>query len=290
MQDLVSIIIPCYNQGHFLEDALQSIDQSAIEFPVQVIIINDGSTDEMTIQKISELALDSRYIVISQENMGLSAARNTGIARAGGSYILPLDADNKILPAYINKAVPLLASGQYDIVYGSPIFFGENKKIRKYRSIPFDGYTLLERNYIDACAVFKKDVWVKNGGYDTGMPIKTHEDWEFWINAYSNGFRFCFLDEPLFFYRISSHSMVDAFSKEKFAVIHKYIFKKHPAIFLYHFMKLSYIKRKYDTDIKRWLLSPFIFLLYRLKIIKNPEQKAIERLEQYDPLSKPPQP
>ena len=281
MVNLVSIIIPCYNQGHYIEEALDSIDKSSLKYPIEIIIVNDGSTNEQTIKKLAELAKNEHILLINQKNMGLAIARNVGITHAKGNYILPLDADNKITSEYINKAVAKLLEGCCDIVYGEPIFFGEDIKRRKYKSQNFNIYDLLERNYIDACAIFTKDVWIKNKGYDNYMPIKGYEDWEFWINAYSNGFSFFFLKQPLFYYRITENSMVDSYSKEKFMQVHHYLIQKHTLLFLQFFIKLSYIKRKYDTDIQRWYISPFIFLFYLLKIIKKPDQKAAVKFSHY---------
>jgi len=288
MNNLVSIIIPCYNQGHFIQDALDSIDENKIVYKVEIIIVNDGSNDEETINKLDALSLSDKYIVINQKNMGLATARNIGIARAKGGYILPLDDDNKLTSEYINKGVALLISGKANIVYGKPIFFGDKTKKRKYQPQDFNIYDLLEGNYIDACAIYSKEVWIKNGGYDSQMPFQGYEDWEFWINAFSNGFKFHFLNKKLFYYRIVFNSMIDGFPKQKFVQIHNYIMNKHPDIFLYHLVKLTYIKRKYDRDIKRWLIAPFIFVFYQLGIIKSPDQKAKEKFFLYDPLSTKP--
>ncbi len=285
MNNLVSIIIPCFNQGHFIQEALDSIDENAINFPVEIIIVNDGSTDSNTNEILDALSLEKKCIVVKQENMGLSNARNTGIALAKGSYILPLDADNRITSEYINKGLPLLIAGRCDIVYGKPYFFGDVSKIRKFKSKPFNIYHLLEQNFIDACAIYKKEVWIKNKGYDCNTLIKAFEDWEFWINAWSNDFKFHFVNEKLFYYRMTDNSMMSVFPKEKLSSVHQYLFEKHSAVFLYHFIKLSYIKRKYDIDIIRLLISPFIFLLYILGILKRPVQKANSKFSHYKPSS-----
>lgn len=279
----VSVIIPCYNQGHFIQEALDSIIQSEILYPVEIIIVNDGSTDTLTIAKFEELSAKG-YHVIHQHNQGLAAARNTGIAHAKGRYILPLDADNKINVAYINKSVPILGQGIYSIVYSQPKFFGETKDSkRKYRAKPFDIYDIVGKNYIDACAVYAKEVWTKNNGYDINLPNNGHEDWEFWIHAYANGFRFHFIPQKLFWYRIIANSMIENFNDKKlYAQDHRYIIAKHNAFFTGQVAKLSYIKRKYDIDIKRFIASPVIFLLYILKLIKQPGQKAAERFKFYD--------
>ncbi|HEY8916042.1 MAG TPA: glycosyltransferase family 2 protein, partial [Chitinophaga sp.] len=87
---IVSIIIPCYNQGHFLQDALKSLAACDADL-YELIIVNDGSTDAATNTYLRELS-NQGYHVIFQENQGLGAARNTGIRAAKGRYLLPLDA------------------------------------------------------------------------------------------------------------------------------------------------------------------------------------------------------
>ncbi len=94
----VSIIIPCFNHGKFLLEAIKSVEKCDKRL-YELIIINDGSTDSFTANLIKSL-LSQGYHVIEHENSGLSAARNTGIKAAHGRYILPLDADNRISPAW----------------------------------------------------------------------------------------------------------------------------------------------------------------------------------------------
>src|ERR687898_3129642 len=92
---LVTVVIPCYNQAHFLGEAIESVlSQSYPNF--EILVVDDGSPDDT-----SEVA--SRYPpqqvrLISQKNQGVSAARNTGIGHARGEYVVFLDADDRLLP------------------------------------------------------------------------------------------------------------------------------------------------------------------------------------------------
>jgi glycosyltransferase involved in cell wall biosynthesis len=100
----VSIIIPCYNHGKYIMDAISSVEKIEDKNLYELIIINDGSTDEYTNTLLKELS-DKGYYVIFQENKGLATSRNNAIAISKGEYILPLDADNKIRPEYIYKGI-----------------------------------------------------------------------------------------------------------------------------------------------------------------------------------------
>nr|WP_294988529.1 glycosyltransferase family A protein [uncultured Sediminibacterium sp.] len=268
---LVSVVIPCYNHGAYIQEALDSIEIDKINYPVEIIIVDDGSTDQPTLQKLEALKT-AGYQVIFQTNGGPASARNTGVKASKGTYILPLDADNKITPDYINKAIPILTEKAVDIVYARPIFFGDlSQRKRQYKVRKYDDLNIVTGNFADACAVYKKTVWEKNGGYDTYIPFYGFEDWEFWINAASNGFHFYFLDEKLFYYRIVANSVITGYNQEERITLNKqYIAKKHSDFYLQKLIRLSYIKERYEVDIMRFIITPILYPLYLLKIIDSP--------------------
>jgi len=221
----ISVIIPCFNDGAYLSEAVDSVLRYQGK-DVEIIIVNDGSTDHPTLAILENLKNEGLQ-VISHANKGLAYSRNRGIKAAAGQYILPLDADNRILPDYISKSVALLDSGSADIVYAKPLFIGEDLPERKFQTKGFDGFNLLSGNFIDACAVFRREVWEKTGGFDQGMPFAGSEDWEFWLSSFLSGYKFVFIDEQLFEYRIRSSSMIAAVSAEKMASNHDYVLLKH---------------------------------------------------------------
>ena len=103
----VSIVIPCYNQGATLREALASVEQVRNENVIDVIIVDDGSSEAETTKILDELA-KTGHCVVSQPNRGLGAARNAGIRLAKGEFILPLDSDDRLRDAYLNEGVSLL--------------------------------------------------------------------------------------------------------------------------------------------------------------------------------------
>lgn len=282
-QAIVSIVIPCYNHGEYLQEALDSINIDNINYPVEIIIVDDGSSDHATIQKLESLK-QLNYTIIHQENGGPGKARNTGINIAVGKFILPLDADNKIKPNYINKAVPILEKNQADIVYAVPEFFGDtsNKK-RQFKVRPFDDLGLVTGNCADACAIFRKEVWIKNGGYDEAMPYFGFEDWEFWINASKNNFTFHFIKEKLFFYRIDNNSMISQFNNaERNVLMHRYLAKKHADFFLEKLVKITYLRERIYYDLLRFPITPIIYFLYWLGILEKTTSRAKKKYAHYE--------
>jgi glycosyltransferase involved in cell wall biosynthesis len=227
----VSIIIPCYNHGVYLMDAINSVNEVQDKSLFELIIINDGSNDMYTIKVLNELSEDG-YCVLTQQNQGLAAARNNGIKIAKGRYILPLDADNMIRPGYVYRGINTFENNpDISIVYGNARCFGKIEEERHPGS--FNLQKLMLSNYIDACAMYRREVWEKTGGYDKDMPSSGVEDWELWMHASFLGYKFHYINEVLFDYRVSKNSMITELkaSKNKGNLNIEYLIKKHSEYF-----------------------------------------------------------
>jgi glycosyltransferase involved in cell wall biosynthesis len=219
----VSVVIPCFNQGQFVEEAVASVlGQSFAEF--EIIVVNDGSTDERTIELLQNFAREKTR-VIHTANHGLAAARNSGIAVAEGRYILPLDADDRIEPTYLEKAVAVLdGDPEVGIVYCQARLFGA---IDSAWDLPdYSLERMLLDNIIFCSACYRRDDWLAAGGYDPGM-IYGWEDYEFWLSLIEKGRKVVRLQETLFCYRVASDSMVR--SKEKWQKVEMFrrIYQRH---------------------------------------------------------------
>lgn len=270
-----SIIIPCYNHGRYLNEALDNLKFSK-HYTFEVIIVNDGSTDEETLNVIKLLQTNDNYHIINQSNKGLANARNVGIKQSNGKYILPLDADNKIDLNYLITAKEIFEKNkEVHIVYGKPIFFGNVVESRKWVPIDFNIQKLSIANYIDACAVFRKEVWEKNNGYDENMPFKGVEDWSFWLSAYENGFKFKFINEGLFFYRILDDSMAAGMDSLKVDRSLQYLMSKHYKLYrdllITCHNDLEILTSIYEKDRKSPLRSfvKYMYLFFRGNDVKK---------------------
>src|SRR6185503_2784773 len=102
---LISIVIPCYNQAQYLGEAIQSVVDQA--FPAkEIVVVNDGSTDDT-------VAVAGRFPgvrCITQEQRGLAAARNTGLAHCEGELVVFLDADDRLLPGALDAGARLMTA------------------------------------------------------------------------------------------------------------------------------------------------------------------------------------
>lgn len=246
MSALLSIVIPCYNHGKYIQETIESIENAKGKYDVEIIIVDDGSTDALTISKLSELE-DKGYFVLHQKNGGLGNARNNGIKLAKGKYILPLDSDNTVLEPYLDDAIDVLEKDHfYDIVYGNAIYFGEKKGdwiVGEYSLLKF-----IPNNYIDACAVYRKSVWEKLGGYDEKIPKMGVEDWDFWLNSSFNGFRFFYLQKPCFNYRVLQGSMIRSFSENDIKSARIYIENKYKNHLSFPDLEYYYAKRMLTNE------------------------------------------
>ena len=251
MKSKVTIVIPCYNQGHFLSDALVSLAHCDPAL-YNVTIVDDGSTDQATLKFLGQLD-KQHFTIIHQPNKGLSVARNTGIKQAETDYILLLDADNKIRPAFLEKGIAVFENDPgIAVVYGDGEFFGDQTGIRK--QAPFNLQKQMLVNYIDACAIVRKSVFDELGGYDESMK-DGWEDWEMWLRIGFRGYKFHYLDEVVFDYRIRKESMSKQVydSKARTNNIENYVYGKYSDK-----MGISYVV---DFMVDRFRRNPFMFII-----------------------------
>src|ERR1039458_8216971 len=201
----VSTVIPCFNHGQFLPEAVASVTRMGRD-DVELIVVDDGSTDERTGQEMDKLVAQG-IKVVRQGNKGLAAARNAGILAAQGEYIFPLDADDRLHPGWIDRGIQILDSNpQVGVIYGDADCFGI--RVGRWKVGPFDRDRLLKWNYIHASALYRRSVWEQNGGYDATMPVWMLEDWDFWLTTMEHGWEFAHLPEIFFDYRVATQSMI----------------------------------------------------------------------------------
>lgn len=198
----VSVIIPAYNAAGTIEECLASVAASHYS-PLEIIVVDDGSTDT-TFQIAADYAQrDSRVRVLRQENTGVCKARNRAIGQSTGDYILPVDADDMIMPGLIATAAAMLdADKRVKVVQPRAEFFGARSG--EWRLPPFSLPVLARRNIIPATAMYRRTDWERVGGYCEG--IIAREDWDFWISVLKDGGNVVRTPEVMYRYRIAAQS------------------------------------------------------------------------------------
>jgi glycosyltransferase involved in cell wall biosynthesis len=200
---LVSVIIPCFNYGRFLTEAIDSVLAQTLT-DTEIIVVEGGSTDNETFEIVKNLKRPRTQILFQSVSQLVGENRNFGIKAARGKYVCCLDADDTIAPTYLEKAVYLLESERYDVVSTGIQFIGTRDgkiDVLKFPTLR----DMTEGNHVITCAVFRRELWeAVNGYFDTGTG-KDHvaEDWDFWIRIAASGARIRNITgEHLFNYRI----------------------------------------------------------------------------------------
>ncbi len=226
---LVSIIIPCYNYGKYLEEAVSSAQHQTYS-NVEIIVVNDASTDPLTIEVLKKFEDDTTVTILHHaDNKGLPATRNTAISYSSGKYILPLDADDTIEPTIVEKTAAILEEqGDVGFVSVGIRYFGDVNYVQHPPTFHF--YKLLYHNTVSVTSLFRRTAWEEVGGYNEGL-IHGYEDWEFWINLAKHGWKGSCIEEPLFNYRKHGKSMISE-TKKKHNTIYKQIKDIHKDVFL----------------------------------------------------------
>lgn len=206
MNKLLSVIIPCYNHGEYILDALESIRIADIHNICEIIIINDGSNDQNTLEILN--AINSENLkIIHQDNAGLANARNRGIKESNCDYLLMLDSDNRITPEFLDSFHLLINQNQvFDMLHGDAIYFGERDGI--FKSGELNIFKIFRANYIDACSIIKKECIVELGQYDSAMPYMGWEDWDLWVRMALNDKKTVYQEKIFFHYRYLNNSMI----------------------------------------------------------------------------------
>jgi glycosyltransferase involved in cell wall biosynthesis len=220
---LISVVIPCYNDGRYLPETIQRLKQQTFT-DYEIIICNDGSTDELTLKVLDDLS-KTGITVLHKANGRMSSARNHGVKHATGKYIAALDADDYFHPSFFQKAVDIMEANQNTATVTSYIqLFGEFSAVAKPRA--GTPYNHMFKSEIPAVAMVRKSCFEEVGGYDESMG-NGYEDWEFYIRIAQKGWNIHVIPEKLLFYRQTKKSTLQNFTHTNKKAIVDYIVDKH---------------------------------------------------------------
>lgn len=236
---LVSVIMPCYNDGEYIRESIETVRKQT--YPsIELIIIDDGSDDIQTRQIIEEIEMEGFATVLHIEHKGLSVARNTGIQAANGEYLYNLDSDDLIEPQLIEEAVKIMdESDRIGIVYSRGDCFGAYNG--SWDLPEYSEEAILVDNMIPATALYRKADWKQAGGYKTSMKYGL-EDYDFWLSIIELGREVVRIPNVYLHYRIKSNSVTSRllanldWLKESFHQIynqHPALYEKHRDAFIY---------------------------------------------------------
>jgi glycosyltransferase involved in cell wall biosynthesis len=207
----VSVIIPAYSAAKFVGAALDSV--FAQTFPhYEVVVVNDGSPDTAELEDVLK-AYEGRIEYITQENRGLSGARNTGIRAARGEFVAFLDADDLWVPTYLERQLAELERHpELEIVYANATIFGDSIDAgKKFMDLcPSDGPVTFESLITQQCNVMvsvvaRRSTLIAAGLFDE--QLRSVEDFDLWLRVIKQGGRIGYHRDVLVRYRRHAASL-----------------------------------------------------------------------------------
>ncbi len=261
----VSIIIPCYNHGLYLEETINSIEKQAYK-NFEVIIINDGSTDQKTLDILYAITKAKKYTVISIDNSGPAVARTVGIEKSSGEFILLLDSDDLIHKKYLEKCVAVFESDlSIGIVYSEAKYFGAKRG--KWKIPDYSIEEMLLTNCIYISAMFRRSEYQKTSGFDSKFR-RGYEDWDFFLNFVENSVKVHRIKEILFYYRKHKEKQsrqdkidiaLDKYLRNEIVLKHQELYIKNMIVLLDNNCNKISLKKLFIFVLKKTLLRIMVF-------------------------------
>ncbi|GAA3881018.1 glycosyltransferase family 2 protein [Tessaracoccus defluvii] len=227
---IVDVVITAFNQGELVREAVESVlAQTAVVRAVTVV--DDGSSDQRSLEVLAELPTHPQVKVLRQGNAGVSAARNAGIRESSAEYLLVLDGDDLVAPTFVEKCLDALTINRQAKAATSWMrMFGVASASVRPRG--GDVTAFLTANSSPACVLLRRDAYRKCGGYDESMR-SGFEDWDFFLSLLRDGGTVDVVPEELISYRTAVTSANIA-SMSKRTELYGYLVDKHSAVFAAH--------------------------------------------------------
>lgn len=256
----ISVIIPCYNQAHFLDETLNSVlKQTYADW--ECFIVNDGSPDNTEAVAKAWAEKDPRFVYVSKPNGGLSSARNTGLSVARGEFIQFLDSDDILGEEKFESSVRVASENNSDVVITDfkrfrktlsklkRAFCDLSKQEFSFASILLKwdvGYTIPIH-----CGFFRRSLL---DGITFNEELKAKEDWKFWIDVFRKNPKVSYINEVMAFYRVHKKGMtrdsgkMDANLHKAYMIIYNSLNDDYKALFFERIIKeLAHSRNEYRT-------------------------------------------
>lgn len=222
----LSVVIPYYNLGAYIDETIRSIRN--VDYKnIEIIIVNDGSTDRNSLAKLDAYRNANDIRVLDKENGGLGNARNYGAEKAGGEYLAFLDADDTIAVDYYSKAIKVFQ--QYSNVHFAGCWVKYfDKSTNMWPAFQPEPPVLLYHNMVNSSSlIYKRQSFLDAGQNDSRMKFQGLEDYDSVISMVKNGCGGVVLPEQLFNYRVRPDSMIRAISRPKKLFLFQHITASH---------------------------------------------------------------
>jgi glycosyltransferase involved in cell wall biosynthesis len=250
----IAVIVPCYRDGAYVGEAVASVMDGE---PVELVVVDDGSPDEVTAQALQELEREGIRVLRHESNCGAGCARNTGLAATRAPYVFSLDADDMLTPNTLGRLARMLdADPEAVVAYGDYQEFGRSDVLR---AVPHavDPYRIAYTNEYPPAALFRREFLNEVGGWD---PYRYkgayYEDWDLWMKVAERGGRGVHAGTAYVTYRRRLHGvrLLDR-AKRHHVPIYRRMRRGHPSLFA----NLSAHRHRSDISPVRKLLYPVVY-------------------------------
>jgi glycosyltransferase involved in cell wall biosynthesis len=201
---LVSVIMPAYNTARYIATAIRSAQEQTLR-NIEILIVDDGSTDETFAEALRCGAGDPRVCVVTQDNAGPSMARNRAMRIAQGEFFACLDSDDEWMPRYLEAQLAVFERRRSTgVVTSNAINRGGALDGTPYHPLQDHERSLslldmlVHEDAVCIMSVFRREVYDRIGPFD--VRLSGNEDYEFWLRAAISGFEFVQTFEPLAYY------------------------------------------------------------------------------------------
>lgn len=218
----VAVIVPCYNDAATLPETLASL---AGQEPHELVVVDDGSTDQATIELMAALERGGT-LVVRQENRGLGAARMTGLAATSAPYVFPLDSDDLAAPGALAALADALdANPEAVVAWGDVELFGDFAG-RFAGASALDPWKLTYVNEIPVASLIRRTALIEAGGWE----LRGYEDWDLWMAFAERSWGGVHLPRTVLLHRQHGRRLVSAMLDE-FGTVYDRLRERHPLLF-----------------------------------------------------------
>ena len=247
----ISVVLPCFNDGPLLLEALASLVEDE---PLEIVVVDDASTDPATLDVLDGLRAEGTRVIRHSDNRHLSASRMTGLAATSAPYVYPLDADDQAVPGALGAmadrldAVPAaaVAAGDYEE-------FGTQTLLR---AVPdeLDAFRVAYCNEYPVTALFRRSVLEQVSGWRT--ELRGYEDWDLWMTLAERGERMEHLGHgrPIYRRRLHGTRMLTG-ARRRHVELYRDLRAAHPRLFA----QLGEHRRRSPMPWRRKLLYPVVY-------------------------------
>lgn len=268
----ITVVIPCFNDGAFVEAAVASVAERE---PVEVVVVDDGSTDQETVKTLAGLERNGTHVE-RRPNGGLAAARMTGLAATTSRYVFALDADDQLEHGALAYLADVLDSDESPaFAFGQLVVTGTGGA--QHRPPEWDPFTLLYANRWTSACLFRRDVLLDVGGWSFN---DCYEDWDLLLAIAERGGRGVAVDQVVMHYRRHAGGRMNRGCHDRHAEVYRLLKQRHPQLFA----RRRELAQENHAPLWRQLVYPLLLgarPLYPFKLYY-----AVKKLESVNPLAR----